>query len=172
MGPNHITPYWIHLCRRVPLKPFKFLCDTVSQIYHYIMVVGSSVPRKACDSFPELPCMVVTSSVLRNVAQVWYCFCQGMMSSRRDRREALLSRRRELYRQQRETPEEREVRLARRRDYYKCCSKHRTTGINSRAAYSNNAQVALSFLCVFDQLLVPYLHTKNHCNIRMNSRHI
>ena len=36
-------------------------------------------------------------------------------------REALLRRRRELYRQhrERETPEEREVRLARRREYYR-----------------------------------------------------
>ena len=42
------------------------------------------------------------------------------MSSRRDR-EALLSHHRELYQQQRdrETPEEREVRLATRRDYYR-----------------------------------------------------
>ena len=45
------------------------------------------------------------------------------MSTERDR-EALLQRRRELYQQQREreTPEEREIRLASRREYYRRCS--------------------------------------------------
>ena len=62
-------------------------------------------------------------------------------------REALLRRRRELYRQrrERETPEESEVRLFRRREYYRrrraalCTEEHESSLRERRTTYSTDA---------------------------------
>ena len=89
------------------------------------MVVGSLVSRKQCDE--------VFLNHHNNIIWSLDCQCHGLillsattcidklrMDSSRDR-ESVLRRRRERYRLQREreTPEEREVRLARRRELYR-----------------------------------------------------